>query len=243
MAIMHCPLAMTLYIKYCQNHNRETLRDIYNQYDDYYSQALWFIKESYQNSTSRDAMLQSALDHFKLSKHDANSCLIDEQIKLLRYQRSLEETLHESVVGKPLHDTVKVLLLHNEIKLADKLRSEYKFPDRRYWWLRIQCLAEQGLWNELEKFSKYKKSPIGYEPFMDQCLKYKKELEAKKYLPRIKDELKVKYFVKLDMLLEAAQTALEHKDLAAITFVLARCNNRRLQEKIGAMVASLRNGK
>lgn len=48
MAIMHCPLAMTLYIKYCHNHNRETLRDIYNQYDDYNSQALWFVRESYE---------------------------------------------------------------------------------------------------------------------------------------------------------------------------------------------------
>lgn len=48
MAIMHCPLAMTLYIKYCYNHNRETLRDIYNQYDDYNSQALWFVRESYE---------------------------------------------------------------------------------------------------------------------------------------------------------------------------------------------------
>lgn len=84
-----------------------------------------------QNSTSRDAMLQSALDNFKLARCDSNASLTDEQIKLLRYQRSLEENLHESVVGKPLHDTVKILLLNNETKLADKLRSEYKFPDRR----------------------------------------------------------------------------------------------------------------
>jgi hypothetical protein len=35
--------------------------------------------------------------------------------------------------------------------------------NNRYWWLRIQCLVEQGLWVELEKFSKSKKSPIGYE--------------------------------------------------------------------------------
>jgi len=47
-SIMHCPLAMALYIKYCQSHNRETLRDIYNQYDDFHSQAVWFITESYQ---------------------------------------------------------------------------------------------------------------------------------------------------------------------------------------------------
>lgn len=53
MSIMHCPLAMALYIKYCQSHNRETLRDIYNQYDDFHSQAVWFITESYQRKVGR----------------------------------------------------------------------------------------------------------------------------------------------------------------------------------------------
>ncbi|XP_014227020.1 vacuolar protein sorting-associated protein 16 homolog [Trichogramma pretiosum] len=243
MSIMHCPLAMTLYIKYCRNHNRETLRDIYNQYDDYYSQALWFVRESYQDSTSRDAMLKSAYDNFKLAKCDTNASLTDEQIKLLRYQRSLEETLHESVVGKSLHDTIKMLLMNNEIKLADKLKSEYKVHDRRYWWLRIQCLADQNSWMELERFSKVKKSPIGYEPFIDQCLKYKKDMEAMKYLPRVRDDLKVKYFVKLNMFLEAAQVAVEQKDPNAMDFVMANCKNadKSLQDRISAMMISLRN--
>ena len=76
-------------------------------------------------------MLQSAQDNFKLARCDTNASLTEEQIKLLKYQRSLEETLHELVVGKTLHDTVKILLQNSEIKLAEKLRSEYKFPDRR----------------------------------------------------------------------------------------------------------------
>jgi len=151
--------------------------------------------------------------------------------------------LHESLLGKSIHETVKILLLRNEIKLAEKLRAEYKVPDRRYWWLRIQCLADQGLWSELEKFSKSKKSPIGYEPFIDQCLKYRKDIEAKKYLPRIREELKVKYLMKLNMLLEAAETALEQKDLSTLTFIQSRCTDRILQEKLNAMMGSLRGKK
>ncbi|GAB1867828.1 Vacuolar protein sorting-associated protein 16 homolog [Camponotus japonicus] len=245
MSIMHCPLAMALYIKYCQSHNRETLRDIYNQYDDFHSQAVWFITESYQrkNTMSKDALLQSAQENFRLARNDTNASLTEEQIKLLKYQRSLEDTLHESVVGKPLHDTVKILLLRNELKLADKLRSEYKIPDRRYWWLKIQCLAEQGLWNDLEKFSKTKKSPIGYEPFIDECLKYNEKLEARKYLIKIKDDLKVKYLVKLNMLSEAAKTAFDQKDASGLTFVLAQCGqtDRQLVDKINMYLASFKN--
>ena len=81
---------------------------------------------------SREALLQSAQENFKLARSDSNATLTEEQIKLLRYQRSMEDVLQESIVGKPLHDTVKVLLLRNELKLADKLRSEYKISDRRY---------------------------------------------------------------------------------------------------------------
>lgn len=32
----------------------------------------------------------------------------------------------------------------------------------RYWWLKLKSLAEKEEWEELEKFSKSKKSPIGY---------------------------------------------------------------------------------
>ncbi|XP_078037953.1 vacuolar protein sorting 16 [Augochlora pura] len=244
-SIMHCPVAMALYIKYCQCYNRETLRSIYNQIDDFHSQAVWFITESYQqkNMTSRESMLQSAQENFKLARNDTNAALTEEQIKLLRYQKSLEEMLHESVVGKPLHDTVKLLLLQNELKLADKLRSEYKISDRRYWWLRIQCLAEKSMWTELEKLSKSKKSPIGYEPFIDECLKYNNDKEAKKYLPKVKDELRVKYLVKLKMLEEAVQTAVEQKDVSALIFILAQCepHDRLLIDKINKYTTSLKS--
>lgn len=81
---------------------------------------------------SREALLQSAQENFKLARSDSNATLTEEQIKLLRYQKSMEDVLQESIVGKPLHDTVKVLLMRNELKLADKLRSEYKISDRRY---------------------------------------------------------------------------------------------------------------
>lgn len=40
--------------------------------------------------------------------------------------------------------------------------SEFKFCLSRYWWLKLKSLAEKEEWEELEKFSKSKKSPIGY---------------------------------------------------------------------------------
>jgi hypothetical protein len=35
-----------------------------------------------------------------------------------------------------------------------------------------------------------------FQPFVDVCLKHGNKYEAQKYLPKVKDELKVKYYVK-----------------------------------------------
>jgi hypothetical protein len=79
-------------------------------------------------------------------------------------------------------------------------------------------LAEQKDWIELEKFSKSKKSPIGYEvklqhvnveninynnvfllqPFVDVCLEHRNEMEAQKYVAKVADDVKVKYYIKLE---------------------------------------------
>lgn len=47
------------------------------------------------------------------------------------------------------------------------------------------------------------------------------------------------------MLPEAAQSAFEQSDVAALTFVLAQCgsSNKELSDKINGMIASLWSGK
>ena len=39
-------------------------------------------------------------------------------------------------------------------------------PDKRYYYLKLMTLAEIGEWIEIEKLSKAKKSPIGYEVYI-----------------------------------------------------------------------------
>lgn len=57
--------------------------------------------------------------------------LCEEHLRLSRYQRNLEDKFKRDFFGKSLHDTLKLLLTMQEVKLADKLRHEYKVPDRR----------------------------------------------------------------------------------------------------------------
>ncbi|CAB1327603.1 unnamed protein product [Coregonus sp. 'balchen'] len=62
----------------------------------------------------------------------------------------------------------------------------------RYWWLKLTALAEKEDWEEMEKFAKSKKSPIGYLPFVEVCVKRHNKYEAKKYVSKVTPEQKVK---------------------------------------------------
>ena len=147
----------------------------------------------------RDSLLTSAAEAYRKGRKDMHASMCDEYLKLLRYQRSLDEKLGQpKYVGKSVHETCLLLLKSNDVKSAEKFRNEYKIPDKRYWWLRIQSLAHLEDWGELEKFSKGKKSPIGYAPFVDICLEKNNRQEALKYLPKVSEDLKVKYYIKAE---------------------------------------------
>ncbi|XP_071444220.1 vacuolar protein sorting-associated protein 16 homolog [Hetaerina americana] len=237
------PMAQALYIKNCRQQGRDTLHSIYNQEDDYLSQAICCLQESYdpKNVASPEASLYSAAENFKKAHNDSISTLCHDQLRLLGQQKNLESKFGRAFVNLSLHDTVSLLLHLREPKLADKLRTEHKVPDQRYWWLKVVSLAELGEWLELEKFSKSKKSPIGYEPFVDACLNHGKKAEAEKYLPKVREEAKVKYFLKAGMLEEAAQYAYEQKDCEALLLIQRKCstNDTALSEKINLFLLQL----
>ncbi|XP_045485146.1 vacuolar protein sorting-associated protein 16 homolog [Pieris rapae] len=243
LTIRSLPLAHALYIKYCAGHNREALRQVYVQEDDFQGQASTHIRDAIDqtNPGSIEASLISARECYKKGKNDLGASVCEDARKLCKQQSSLQETYGTSFVGLSLHDTVGKLLKEGEVKLAEKLRSEYKMPDRRYWWLRILTLAEKGEWDDLEKFSKTKKSPIGYEAFVDACLSRGQKDEALKYLPRCRDDIKVKYYVKAEFYEEAAQVAFEQKDESALFFVQNKCPLREVtkHEKISALLEQL----
>ncbi|XP_053605989.1 vacuolar protein sorting-associated protein 16 homolog [Plodia interpunctella] len=243
LTIRSFPLAHALYIKYCASHNREALRKVYVQEDDFQGQAATHIRDAIEqtNPGSVEASLISARDCYKKGKNDFGASICEDTRKLCKQQSSLQETYGQSFVGLSVHDTVQKLLNQGEVKLADKLRLEYKMPDKRYWWLRILMLAEKNDWDELDRFSKSKKSPIGYEPFVDACLKYLKNDEALKYLPRCRDDIKVKYYVKAGFYEDAAQVAYEQKDRNALVFVQSKCPLKETikHEKIAFLLEQL----
>ncbi|XP_065335778.1 vacuolar protein sorting-associated protein 16 homolog isoform X2 [Cloeon dipterum] len=246
--IREFPMAQALHLKYCREHNKETWKSIYEQEDDFNSLGACSIREAYEpkNSSTMEMILNSAAEYYKKGKSENYQSLCEEHARLLRQQRAMQEKLNTSnFVGLSVNATLKKLLLMKEHKLAEKLKQEYKIPDRRYHWVKIATLGEQEDWAELERFSKAKKSPIGYEPFVDVCLAHGNKKGAELYVSRVCDDMKVRYYVKLNLFAEAAKVAFEQRNPQALSYVQSKCYETHpdISDKIANMVAQLSSKK
>ncbi|XP_075564965.1 vacuolar protein sorting-associated protein 16 homolog isoform X2 [Pelecanus crispus] len=225
MTLQNQPVALSLYRQFCKHQERETLKDLYNQDDNHQELGNFHVHSSYSEKRieGRVGALQNALDEYYKAKNEFAAKATEDQIKLLRLQRHLQEDFDKPYLDLSLHDTVSNLILDGHHKRAEQLYREFKIPDKRYWWLKISALANRGDWEEMEKFSKSKKSPIGYLPFVEISVKHHNRYEAKKYAPRVTPEQRVKAFVLVGDLDQAADAAIEHKNETEMNFVLSKC--------------------
>ncbi|XP_077525219.1 vacuolar protein sorting-associated protein 16 homolog [Amblyomma americanum] len=247
MIIRAYPVAWSLYLKVCKEWDLQKLESLHDQEDNFAGIAECKIIESYKTSRpeQRIACLQAAVAKYKQgSKKGSNdfcAAQTEDQMRLMRYQLKLEDKFHDKFLDLSVHETMQRLMEIGEMKLAEELCKDFRVPEKRFWWLKIKVLADKELWMELEKFSKSKKSPIGYEPFVDICWEHKNKFEAQKYMQKVKDENKVRYLVKIGNLEEAAKVAFEQKDDSALNFILTKCTaaNRAVSEKIATMKQQL----
>jgi len=139
-----------------------------------------------------------------------------DQLDLLGQQRDLELKAHTQgwrggpprFVGLPLVATLRQLILRGEMTEADHLRQHFKVPDKRYWRVKIDALADSGNIDELLTFAQLRTSPIGYDPFIAACVRVRAVDAAVKLIPRLRDpEAQAKWFSQLG-LNEEAEAAL-----------------------------------
>ncbi|XP_013393973.1 vacuolar protein sorting-associated protein 16 homolog [Lingula anatina] len=225
MTIRNMPVAHALYLQYCRQENLKNLQDLYYQEDNFQEEGDCRVKECYteERLESRIDCLMAAMECYNKARNEWAAKVTEEQVKLLKYQRKMEEELNKPYLNLSLHRTMYQLVKENNHKLAETLKKEFKVPDRRFWWLKIRALAEAGDWMELDRFSKTKKSPIGYEPFIEVCMENHNRFEATKYLTRVAPENKVKCHVRVGQLKEAAEIAFQQRNEEELNFVLSKC--------------------
>jgi hypothetical protein len=159
------PIPFSLYQRICKDEDADRLRQIFREEEDFVSEGSSWIEHSLKQDT-KEAMLQSlqsALSSFKKAKSDFAIAATEEQIKLLKLQFRLKEKNRIDCVSSSITDTLRAILVAREYKVADEFRKEFKVSDKRFWWTKIAVESSQGNWAEMEKFSRSKKSPIGYE--------------------------------------------------------------------------------
>ncbi|XP_069790601.1 vacuolar protein sorting-associated protein 16 homolog [Narcine bancroftii] len=245
MTLQNQPVALSLYRQFCKHQEPETLKDLFNQDDNHQELGNFYVHSSYCNETTiegRVANLQSAVDEYSKAKNEFAAKITEDQIKLLRYQNRLQKESGKTYLDFSLHDTVYKLLLENKHKQAEQLYKEFKIPDKRFWWLKIAALAEKGHWEELEKFSKSRKSPIGYMPFVEICVKHRNKYEAKKYVAKVSPEQKVKGYIMVGDLDQAVEVATERKNESELNTILSKCTpatDQLILEKINRAKAQI----
>ncbi|XP_032222411.2 vacuolar protein sorting-associated protein 16 homolog isoform X2 [Nematostella vectensis] len=237
-----CPVALNLYMKFCKENNPNDLESIYLMQSQFMDLANMSVRKSINkelNVESKMDCLSDAKMNYTKAGNVIYTKITEEQMKLLDDQSRLEKEQHQEFKNTSLSDTIEKCIELGHLKDAEKLRKDFKVPDVHYHWVKAKALAGSRNWTELEKFSKSRKSPIGYEPFVDFCLQQNHRIEAEKYIAKVQPENKAKYYLKIGKLEEAADAAFNLKDEEGLQLVLKKCDKGKLAQRIHDMLNTL----
>ncbi|KAF5827151.1 Vps16, C-terminal region-domain-containing protein [Dunaliella salina] len=143
-------------------------------------------------------------------EHTFKSRAMSNLASLKREQARIEaDTGHHLLVGLSLADTMMQLIRLNHHKHAAGLKRTFAMSDRRFWWLKIRALAEGHDWDGLDAFAAEKKSPIGWEPFLEVARKHgaPRDVQARLISRQPDNSTKAEQLAALECTREAAEVS------------------------------------
>eukprot|EP00051_Salpingoeca_urceolata_P027676 m.482711 g.482711 ORF g.482711 m.482711 type:complete len:836 (-) comp22644_c0_seq1:37-2544(-) len=224
------PVARDLFLQYCRHCDPESLQAFYFTHDCFPESADLALEGAYAKGSIEDqieGLKQSRDLYAKSPEHLYWAKSTDEQVRLLERQRRLEAGIRQPLVGLPLSDTMFQVLVAGDIDSANKLKKEFAVPPRRFWTIKVKALAQARNWPELERFAKSKKSPIGYGPFVDECIAMSNTTEAQKYIAKLPPDQKVPYLIRTLDFTGAVEAAVACRSDEQLDMIAAACQGRR----------------
>ncbi|KAM0858443.1 hypothetical protein ACQ4PT_047830 [Festuca glaucescens] len=217
------PLARDLFMTYARHSKHEALKDFFLSTGRLQDAAFLLLKESRELEKNPVAskgsihvpqvrLIDQAYRLFAETKeHLFESKSAEEHAKLLRVQHNLEVSTKQAIfLGSSVSDTIKTCIAMGNERAAAKVKSEFKVPDKRWYWLKACALATVGNWDALEAFSKEKRPPGGYKPFVEACIDAGQKTEAVKYILKLTNSAeKSEAYERLGMHEEAKAAALQ----------------------------------
>ncbi|KAF9961902.1 hypothetical protein BGZ72_001009 [Mortierella alpina] len=236
------PLACHLFESYSRQQDPESLRQFYYQDDRHVDSANLSLIESFQlkDTTERINKIKESLRSYQKAKDSVfETKAVEDSIRLLQAQVQLEKDYSQPFTGLSVSSTVYKLVTINQSNRAAKIRSDFKMPDKRFWWIKLRALVEIRDWEGVATLAKSKKSPIGYEPFVEECVKAMQFTEAGKYILKCDAHLRAGLFLKIRAFQEAGEQAFLQKDLDTLREIRDKCPNAALQGQINAYITQL----
>lgn len=164
------PTASALVETSAREEDTELLKDLFYQDDRPIDGSNILLSEALQQTTvqAKTDKLRSASRLLSDSKDAAvvlQQKALSEEIQLLKVQENLDKDVADGTefVGLSVNQTVYRLIRSGYAKRAQKIQSEFKMPEKTYWWIRLRALVAKRDWGEIEEIAKIKKSPIGWE--------------------------------------------------------------------------------
>ncbi|KAH7342777.1 vacuolar protein-like protein sorting vps16 [Rhexocercosporidium sp. MPI-PUGE-AT-0058] len=217
------PVATSLIESSAQADDAELLKDLYYQDDRRIDGANVFVREALKQPDSRTAIDKLALAAKLLSDSKDNSLelkALQEASTLLKMQEAFDRDLTESFTGLSVNETIFKLIRLGYASRAKKMQSEFKVPEKTATWLRLRALVSKRDWNELEEWSKTRRSPIGWEPFFTLILSAGNPKLASIFIPKAAPSLQsgetISMYEKCGMRVKAAEEAVKIKDAEAV---------------------------
>lgn len=143
--------------------------------------------------------------------------MMDESARLLTFQQQLEKEADNKIAffGLSINETIRTCLINGMSKRADKVKSDFKVPDKRcvftssndfclvqffacharFWYAKLRALVEIHDFEGLDAFARSKRSPIGYKAFVLHLIEKGQNKEAVPYVARCDSNQRVDLYV------------------------------------------------
>ncbi|WVF72368.1 hypothetical protein IAT40_007183 [Kwoniella sp. CBS 6097] len=235
--------AVNLLQVYAKQADRGLLRDFYYQDDRRTESACLELEEAGQQDDANERLehLRRAAKSFGESKDRLfESKMIDDAHRLLTLQQSYERELDHKFTfsGLSVNAFAHKLLVEGFGKRAERVRNDWKVPDKRWWWIKLRALAQRKDWEGLENFARSKKSPIGYEPFVTRLLSLTppQPTHAATFVPRCDPKARADLYVLCGDWGKAAESAKERNDRTKLEQLRRAAPNGIAQREVDEVI-------
>ena len=242
------PVATAIVEASAQGQDQDLLKDLYYQDDRRLDGANLLFSEALNQTAS-----QTKVDKLKLAvkllgdSKDAASTLHSrfyaEAQALVRVQASLDHDLNAHYAGLSLNETLLRLVKSGYGKRAAKIQSDFKVPERTWWWIRLRGLVAARAFGEIEEVSKQRRSPIGWEPFYNEVLGAGNQKVAGLFVPKctaLTAQERSEMWVKCGMVVKAGEELVKVKDVNGLEELREKAGAQDLAE-IQRMIAQFRS--